>query len=287
MVIKPIPGQVLSTRLDVPLPYLLHRAQARYEQDLRRLQDIKPVVSTAAPPRALMEDNRPSLSRRISSNNNHLESGSASTIITKRPPPLGLERPTLLRSAPSSSRNPTTPSATRLATLPSLPASQRLAAPVFQSTSSSSSSSSSESGAEGEEERTKEQQVDMGRKLKELERLIGSGTLGFARPPNRPTVLPSSPLQPVPPPPQQPAVVEPPREPRFDREREQPSSSSSSTSPADSPRLAQQQDPLVTTVVRPRKAAPTRLMSEGSSQSSQASSFSDISGQWFDSSFSP
>ncbi|KAF9226793.1 hypothetical protein BS17DRAFT_776144 [Gyrodon lividus] len=38
----------LATHLEVPLPYLLYRAQARYEEDLRGLQDIRGVFSTPA-----------------------------------------------------------------------------------------------------------------------------------------------------------------------------------------------------------------------------------------------
>ena len=40
-----IVGKVLAARLDVPLPYLLYRAQVRYEHDLRGLQVIKGSLS--------------------------------------------------------------------------------------------------------------------------------------------------------------------------------------------------------------------------------------------------
>lgn len=39
-------GKGLAAHLEVPLPYLLYRAQARYEEDLRGLQDIRGVLST-------------------------------------------------------------------------------------------------------------------------------------------------------------------------------------------------------------------------------------------------
>ena len=42
-------GKGLAAHLEVPLPYLLYRAQARYEEDLRGLQDIRGVLSTPAP----------------------------------------------------------------------------------------------------------------------------------------------------------------------------------------------------------------------------------------------
>ena len=41
-------GKGLAAHLEVPLPYLLYRAQARYEEDLRGLQDIRGVLSTPA-----------------------------------------------------------------------------------------------------------------------------------------------------------------------------------------------------------------------------------------------
>lgn len=41
-------GKGLAAHLEVPLPYLLYRAQARYEEDLRGLQDIRGVLSTSA-----------------------------------------------------------------------------------------------------------------------------------------------------------------------------------------------------------------------------------------------
>ncbi|KIK98216.1 hypothetical protein PAXRUDRAFT_824129 [Paxillus rubicundulus Ve08.2h10] len=44
----------LATHLEVPLPYLLYRAQARYEEDLRGLQDIRGVLSAPAPLPALV-----------------------------------------------------------------------------------------------------------------------------------------------------------------------------------------------------------------------------------------
>ena len=44
------PGKGLAAHLEVPLPYLLYRAQARYEQDLRGLQDIHGVHSAPATP---------------------------------------------------------------------------------------------------------------------------------------------------------------------------------------------------------------------------------------------
>ena len=42
-------GKALAARLDVPLPYLLYRAQVRYEQDLRGLQVLKGSLNPPAP----------------------------------------------------------------------------------------------------------------------------------------------------------------------------------------------------------------------------------------------
>ncbi|VDC02490.1 unnamed protein product [Peniophora sp. CBMAI 1063] len=41
--------KALARALDVPLPYLLYRAQARYEQDLRGLQDVRGALSPPTP----------------------------------------------------------------------------------------------------------------------------------------------------------------------------------------------------------------------------------------------
>ncbi|KAI0034086.1 hypothetical protein K488DRAFT_77461 [Vararia minispora EC-137] len=41
--------KALARRLDVPLPYLLYRAQTRYEQDLRGLQDVRGAFSPPTP----------------------------------------------------------------------------------------------------------------------------------------------------------------------------------------------------------------------------------------------
>lgn len=42
-------GKYLAARLEVPLPYLLYRAQTRYEQDLRGLQDIRGALNPSGP----------------------------------------------------------------------------------------------------------------------------------------------------------------------------------------------------------------------------------------------
>ncbi|KAI6135117.1 hypothetical protein EV401DRAFT_1902723 [Pisolithus croceorrhizus] len=55
----------LATHLEVPLPYLLYRAQARYEEDLRGLKDIPGVPSHTAPQQ--LANGAPPSSRRPSS----------------------------------------------------------------------------------------------------------------------------------------------------------------------------------------------------------------------------
>ncbi|KAA1466463.1 hypothetical protein DENSPDRAFT_856145 [Dentipellis sp. KUC8613] len=66
--------KALATRLGVPLPYLLYRAQIRYEQDLRGLQDITGALSpqsthtqSKVSDDTLHRGDRPSLTRRDSS----------------------------------------------------------------------------------------------------------------------------------------------------------------------------------------------------------------------------
>lgn len=90
-------GKGLAAHLQVPLPYLLHRAQTRYEEDLRGLQGIRGVLSPNQPP-----PSAPSPSAAHPSGTAEYFSGLA-------------ERPSLTRlnthrlSSSSSNRGPSTP----------------------------------------------------------------------------------------------------------------------------------------------------------------------------------
>lgn len=136
---------------------------------------MKPVVSTAALPQVAHDEPRtrhPPLTRRVS----HTES--ASTAQHARSPRKA-DKP-LQPSAHSSSHMPSP--------RPTLP--RRLSDGGASGTGATGADSPTEpsesSGTEQDEaERKKEEQEDLSRKLKELGRMMTSDTLGFARPPNR------------------------------------------------------------------------------------------------------
>lgn len=83
----------LATHLEVPLPYLLYRAQARYEEDLRGLKDIPGVPSHTAPQQ--LANGAPPSSRRPSSSAGALPYPDAPTAATvDRDQPLSIRIPT-------------------------------------------------------------------------------------------------------------------------------------------------------------------------------------------------
>jgi len=160
--------QGLSTRLECSLPYLLYKTQARYEEDLRRIHEVKPIVSTATLPRVSNEESRarvPSLTRPLS----HTESTTVAHLTGSPRKPERLLPPARLSSHARSPRPP--PSH-----LPRTPGKY------------DSQSVSSSSGTEQDDtERRKDEQENLSRKLKELGRMMSNDTLGFARRRNSPT----------------------------------------------------------------------------------------------------
>jgi hypothetical protein len=291
---SPSSGQALATRLDTPLPYLLYKTQARYEQDLRKIHEIKPIVSTTALPPSSSNDPRPrlpSLSRRTSSR------AESSTSAPHSSSPRMVEMPLLPNLSASRLHTPLV--ALRFPQVPR-GSSDRIMEAMEATSSSSSESAQSD---EDEAERTKQEQENVGKRLKELERLMSTETLGFARPANRPAVRnagrggyrqlhphttrsPADLMSDVPESAREEEPDSPPttdtssrRTSRFTREAIPSIPSSSSQSPARSPNGA----PLLPNARH--KTMPARLENalrggqSESSQGSQASSFSDISGR--------
>ncbi|KAF8603490.1 hypothetical protein BDV93DRAFT_606769 [Ceratobasidium sp. AG-I] len=203
----------LSTQLDVPVPYLLHRAQAKYEEDLRGLQGIRQGPLSAAP----------LLSPTITSPSDERSSGySAQRMIAGRanfpqsnplspssstPTSAPLRR--LSSSGPAGSRlsrgsngsvhtiiQPTTsaPTTTRMPKLNPVLTPLRTATGSRPSTPSSGRSTPSGTDSEGEREAKAEAQREeadqLALKLKDLQKMMGSNTFGFAR--ARPRPLESS-----------------------------------------------------------------------------------------------
>lgn len=182
------PGQGLAAHLDVPLPYLLFRAQTRYEEDLRGLQDIRGAFNPLIPPRPTSKqgentsDERPGLPRRDS-----LKTGSAIKLSSsgRIHTPLSVRARLTSMGANSSSRR--TASSSTL-TLRGGSLGRRARAPLRPATPPTSGSDSGESGESGDEatqaeeaERAAEEESALERKLRDLERMMTSETLGLVQ----------------------------------------------------------------------------------------------------------
>ncbi|PVG00458.1 hypothetical protein CPB86DRAFT_754611 [Serendipita vermifera] len=189
----------LSAHLQVPLPFLMYRAQVRYEEDLRGLQGTlgasvatiptrpsqearptRPTISTPTKPSTtgLRTPQQTSLSQQstpINFSKNKLllqhrsPHGLQSSQIFQREPPLSASTSTFQQRTPASRVLTLSPLNTRRAPTPPSP-------------SSPSSSSSDEGDKEKEESREQ-----VGRQLKELEKMMSSQMLGFARPKGDPS----------------------------------------------------------------------------------------------------
>ena len=166
----------------MPLPYLLYRAQVRYEEDLRGLQDIRSTLSTSnalatRPSEQGRHDEQPSSAHPLPP-----RGPSGLNLSTRRRTPQGTHiRPSpqpslanrLLKGQGSASSM--TLSHKRVVTPSELP-------PRVPSPASQSSESSDEIDRAEEEERRQEEQEAVGRRLKELEKMMKSDTLGFRSP---------------------------------------------------------------------------------------------------------
>ncbi|KAF8592727.1 hypothetical protein K439DRAFT_32576 [Ramaria rubella] len=277
--------QGLSAHLQVPLPYLLYRAQVRYEEDLRGLQDIKSTLNTSNP-----------LATRSSERQDE-RSSSAHPV----PPSHATNRmvSSIRRRTPIAAHQigPSNRSLREQESASTLAQSQRrgMASNGFTRTTSASSSESSSDEADKveEEERRQEEQEAVGRRLKELEKMMSSDMLGFARPP-RPTpsteTISRSPLRrsvhpgdstsgssPTSPQGSIPSIPSPPPESQSQSSQTTSSSTQAATSPVNPhlfppPNTRQQHQPRRTAV-----AVRVRHSRRGSSHGSSASSFSDLS----------
>jgi hypothetical protein len=161
----------LAAHLQVPLPYLLYRAQTRYEEDLRGLQGIKVADPTAASPSPDHLTARPTPVSRLSTQ-------ITSTRLTT---PLGLR-------ARLNSLTPATPkvSSSSIMTLQDAPPTRILRRPSVRSRSSSAGSDSdadSELDASEQAERQLEEQEALDKKLRNLQTMITGEKLGLVRSP--------------------------------------------------------------------------------------------------------
>jgi hypothetical protein len=176
------PGKELAARLDVPLPYLLYRAQVRYEHDLRGLQVIKGSLSPQAahdgPPNK--EDSPddtgdlPSFPRRISSGGRRDSLSKLSTSI-RLATPLGVRA--RLNSLSSNSPSRARPSSSSVLTLRNHRRDQTTFRPA--SPLSSESETDGEYERREEAERRLEEQETLDKKLKTLQTLLTGDNVGL------------------------------------------------------------------------------------------------------------
>jgi hypothetical protein len=174
---------VLAARLDVPLPYLLYRAQVRYEHDLRGLQVIKGSLSpqaahdeppsTEAPP----DDARdlPSFPRRFS-NSGRRESLSKLSTSIRLTTPLGVRARlnSLSSNSPSRANRPSSSSVLTLRNHRRDQTTFRPASPL-----SSGSETDGEYDRREETERRLEEQEALDKKLKTLQTLLTGDNVGL------------------------------------------------------------------------------------------------------------
>ncbi|KAK7048215.1 Atg29-N domain-containing protein [Favolaschia claudopus] len=170
----------LAAHLEVPLPYLLYRVHARFQEDIRGLQDIPGVSSpsTQTSPKPFEEfpfvEKHTVASRAVSRLN-------GSGIMS---PPGRLSTPLGVRARLSSLGNnsPRPKKATSSSTL-TVQGPKKPNRPL--SPTSSESSGDTDSEDEEEAERKAEEQEALDRKLKELQQMVTNDALGLVSSPSR------------------------------------------------------------------------------------------------------
>lgn len=204
-------GKGLANHLQVPLPYLLYRAQVRYEEDLRGLQGIKGALSPTSPPAVQSApSNTPPANPPNSGTSNEyfpttplkafprrdslrLAGGPLSASGSGARPPIRVRLNSLGHRSLAS---PQKVSSSSILTLqgpkrphghlrPLTPTSSH-ASPSSDAEDEESSSEDDEARREAEEEKRAEQQEALERKLRELERRMTKEALGLVASPPKP-----------------------------------------------------------------------------------------------------
>jgi hypothetical protein len=178
-----ITGKGLAEHLQVPLPYLLYRAQTRYEEDLRRLVEIREALSptTATQPARPLEE-FPSVERRatVGKGSARMAAGGTPRLSSSA----RLNTPLAVRARLSSFGNNSARSkkASSSSTL-TLQGATKPYIPTMRPTSASSeedTDSEDEAAAREEEaDRKLEEQEALDRKLKALQKNMTSEALGL------------------------------------------------------------------------------------------------------------
>ncbi|KAF8638536.1 hypothetical protein AX17_002079 [Amanita inopinata Kibby_2008] len=173
----------LAAHLEVPLPYLLYRVNARFQEEIRGLKDIQGTLSptsTNHTPNKLFEQTagveRPSVAGRIS-----VRMGGSSRLGPNGlPSPLGVRA--RLNSLGNNSLRPKKATSSSTITVqarkPSLPP-----RPASPPSSDDSDSDNEEALKEEEADRKAEEQEALDRKLRELQEMMTNDTLGLVSAP--------------------------------------------------------------------------------------------------------
>jgi hypothetical protein len=298
-------GKGLAAHLEVPLPYLLYRAQTRYEEDLRGLQDIRGALgppSTQTTGKAAedisIKGERPSAVRRASSQMAGSRLSSSSRLST----PLGVRA--RLNSLGNNSQRPKKATSSSTLTVQGTKKILEPLPPTSPSSSEGSSDSSDEEAAKEETERHLEEQEALEKKLKDLQNMMTNDALGFVNTPSKGKgktadrgrfgIAPQRPSHSVrqtdelssrsqsisstsSPQGSIPSIPSPPPEPPHSPISRHLSVGKSSSPPTISARSARGQSHLRHGKLVSRT---TSLSEHGSNNGSSASSFSDLSGRW-------
>ncbi|RDB19947.1 hypothetical protein Hypma_012923 [Hypsizygus marmoreus] len=177
----------LAAHLEVPLPYLIYRVNARFQEEIRGLKDIQGALSpigSQPPPKpfdaTLLAENRPSAAGRAGS---RMAGSSRLTASGRLSTPLGVRA--RLNSLGNNSPRPrkTTSSSTL-----TLQGQKKTHAPLRPPTPSSSGGTDSEDEAAMREEdadREAEEQEALDRKLQQLQSMMTNDALGLVSSPRR------------------------------------------------------------------------------------------------------
>ena len=169
----------LATHLQVPLPYLLYRAQTRYEEDLRGLQGIKVALSPTNPDLSAASPSPDNLTARPTP----VPRLSGQITSTRLTAPLGL-RARLNSLTPAPLDISPMVSSSSIVTLQDRPPGRLFRRPILPSHPSSAGSdddSEAELDASEQAERRLEEQEALDQKLRNLQTMITGDKLGLVR----------------------------------------------------------------------------------------------------------
>jgi len=169
----------LAAHLQVPLPYLLYRAQTRYEEDLRGLQGIKVALSPTHPDPSAASPSPDHLTARPTP----ISRLSGQITSTRLTTPLGL-RARLNSLTPAPPNAALKVSSSSIMTLQDRPPARPPRRPAARSRSSSAGSdddSDAELDASEQAERQLEEQEALDQKLRNLQTMITGDKLGLVR----------------------------------------------------------------------------------------------------------